>query len=84
MTENQFRRQINRVLSLNNELIGALGRLGTMASEVLGSEYVADLCEGGEIEFRPIEEDGVADDGLGQFSHTTIYEEDIFNMLRGE
>ena len=84
MTEDKFRRQIDIVLELNNKLIGQLGILSIMASEVLGEEYNADLCNGDEIEFRPVDEYGFIDDGIGPNTHSTKYEEDIIRIIRGE
>lgn len=84
MTENEFRRQINKVLSINSSLSGELEKLGRMASEILGAEYIADLCNGAEIEFHPVGEDGIADDGLGSDNHTTILEEDVIAIIRTE
>lgn len=42
-------------------LQSALGQLGAAASEILGYEVVADICNGEEIEFREVCDNGVAD-----------------------
>lgn len=81
MTRRQIENQINRVLSASHRLNGELSVLGNMASEVFGAEYIADLCNGGEIEFRPIMEDGVADDGCSPDNHLTRYAEEIYSIL---
>lgn len=82
MTEKQFKKQILKVLSVNSALSGELEKLGIMASEILGANYIADLCEGAEIEFHPVGEDDIADDGLGSDNHTTIFEEDVIAIIR--
>lgn len=81
MTRRQIENQINRVLSASNRLVRELSVLSTMASEVFGAEYIADLCAGDEIEFRPMMEDGVADDGCSPNSHSTRYAEEIYSIL---
>ena len=50
-----------KVLSLNIDLSSKLQELGRAASERLGYDVVADLCNGGEIEFRRVMGDGVPD-----------------------
>lgn len=82
MKENQFRRQISKVLSANIALSRELQQLGIIASEILGAEYVANICNGAEIEFRPVGRDGIADDGLGPDNYATKYEEDIITIIR--
>ena len=81
MTRRQIENQINRVLSASRRLDGELSVLGTMASEIFGTEYIADLCAGDEIEFRPMMEDGIADDGCGSDNHLTRYVEEIYSIL---
>ena len=61
MTDKQIIELNNNVLSLNNDLSCKLQELGRIASERLGYDVIADLCNGGEIEFRVIMGDGVAD-----------------------
>lgn len=49
-------------LRLNIRLSNKLQELSRAASERLGYDVVADICNGGEIEFRRILKDGLADD----------------------
>lgn len=51
----------DKCFSCENALQSALSELAIAASEVLGYEVVADLCNGSEIEFRTITDDGVPD-----------------------
>ena len=60
----------------SNDLTNALGTLARMASEVLGYEVVADICNGDEIEFRTMIDDGVADDDIA------IRMEDIISKIK--
>lgn len=60
----------------SNSLTGALGTLASMASEVLGYEVVADICNGNEIEFRTIINDSVANNDVA------IRIEDIIDKLK--
>ena len=64
-------------LRLSIRLSNKLQELAHAASERLGYDVVADLCKGGEIEFRRIKEDGVPD------SNSCILIEDILNK-KGE
>jgi hypothetical protein len=61
MTNKQIIGLNNIVLSLSNDLSCKLQELAHAASERLGYDVVADLCTGGEIEFRRIMGDGVPD-----------------------
>ena len=61
MTDKQIINLNNRVLSLNIDLSNKLQMLARAASERLGYDVVADLCNGAEIEFRRIMDDGVPD-----------------------
>lgn len=60
----------------SNDLTSALGALASMASEVLGYEVVADICNGNEIEFRTIMDDSVANNDVA------IRMEDIIEKLK--
>lgn len=51
----------NRVQALSISLSSKLQELARAASDRLGYDVVADLCNGGEIEFRRVMEDGVPD-----------------------
>lgn len=61
MTKRQIQRLYDRCLDLDASLAAALGTLGKAASEIIGEELRADLCEGGEIEFRHMVGDYVDD-----------------------
>lgn len=61
MTDKQIINLNNKVLSLNIDLSSKLQELARAASKRLGYDVVADLCNGGEIEFRRIMDDGVSD-----------------------
>lgn len=61
MTDKQIINLNNKVLSLNIDLSSKLQDLARAASERLGYDVVADLCNGAEIEFRRIMDDGVPD-----------------------
>lgn len=50
-----------KVLDASAHLDSALGQLGAAASEILGYEVVADICNGDEIEFREVGDNGVED-----------------------
>ena len=50
-----------KVLGTFIQLQSALGQLGAAASEILGYEVVADICNGNEIEFREVGDNGVED-----------------------
>lgn len=43
---------VKNVLKANNKLNSSLSELSKSASELFGSELVADICNGDEIEFR--------------------------------
>jgi len=57
----ELRRAVNRVLSLENRLSGALAQLADIATEIYGEDLQADLCGGSEIEFRRRGDDGYFD-----------------------
>jgi hypothetical protein len=61
MRDKQIINLNNKALSLSIELSNKLQELARAASERLGYDVVADLCNGGEIEFRRVMEDGVPD-----------------------
>ena len=76
MTNKQIINLNNKVLSLSNELSCKLQELAHTASERLGYDVVADLCNGGEIEFRRVMGDGVPD------TNNCILLEDILAQKR--
>ncbi len=61
MTDKQIINLNDKVLLLNIDLSNKLQKLASAASERLGYDVVADLCNGAEIEFRRIMDDGVPD-----------------------
>ena len=65
-----------KVLKKSIELTMALGELGRMASKILNKDVVADICNGEEIEFREVDQEGVAD------SNSFIYMRDIINKIK--
>lgn len=50
------------VLNASAQLSAALGKLSSVASEIYGEEVKADLCGGGEIEYRTVNSKGYIDD----------------------
>lgn len=58
----ELRRAEKRVLDAANRLSASLGELSNVATEIYGEDLQADLCEGGEIEFRRRNGDGYFDD----------------------
>lgn len=61
MTDKRLIYLNNRVQSLHNRLSCELQELSRAASDRLGYDVVADICNGGEVEFRRIMKDGVPD-----------------------
>lgn len=61
MTDKQIINLNNKVLSLSIKLSSKLQELSHAASARLGYDIAADLCNGGEIEFRRVMDDGVPD-----------------------
>lgn len=61
MTDKQIKRLYDTVLSIETKLSFALQELGLAVSARLGKDVIADLCNGGEIEFRETLEDGSPD-----------------------
>lgn len=61
MTDKQIINLNDKVLSLNIDLSNKLQKLAHAASERIGYDVIADLCNGAEIEFRRIMDDGVPD-----------------------
>jgi hypothetical protein len=71
MTDKQIINLNNKALSLSYDLSYKLRELARAASERLGYNVVADLCNGAEIEFRRVMDDGVPD------TDSCIYLEDV-------
>lgn len=75
MTKKQLLRQQSRCLEYSNKMFGALEVLSQLASTVLEYEVRADICNGGEIEFRRVDEFNYVD------SNCTIRIEDVLKRL---
>ena len=75
VTKSKLIRKQNQVLSFFNQTQGALEELSILASEAYGEELKADLCNGGEIEFR------TSDDPDGLNGDSLIRLEDVINRL---
>ena len=58
----ELRRAERRVFNASNRLSAALEELSNIATEIYGEDLQADLCGGGEIEFRRRGRDGYVDD----------------------
>lgn len=66
----------NKVYDLSASLTAQLEILGKAASEILGYQVVADLCNGEEIEFRIVEKEDIAD------SNSCIRMEEVIDKLK--
>lgn len=66
----KFLKQYKKCEDINNRLDIALQKLGSITSNIYGETLVADICVGGEIEFRSLDD---------AFSCLTI--EDIIEKL---
>lgn len=71
MIDKQIIKLNDEILSLHIELSSKLQELARAASKKLGYDVIADLCNGAEIEFRVINDDGVPD------TDSCIYLEEI-------
>ena len=76
ITKKKLLRAEQLCYKFSNDLTCALEVLASMASEVLGYEVVADICNGDEIEFRTMIDDSVADDDIA------IRMEDIISKIK--
>lgn len=72
----ELRRAERRVFNASNRLSTALEELSNIATEIYGEDLQADLCSGGEIEFRRRGHDGYFDD------HDCVRIEDIEKISR--
>ena len=70
----QLKKAEEKVFDASAKLSSAIGHLSSIASEIYGEELQADLCGGGEIEFRRYDKHG-ADD------FDTIRIEDLEKMI---
>lgn len=75
VTKSKLIRKQNQVLSSFNKTMGFLEDLSILASEAYGEDLVANLCNGGEIEFR------TSNDPDGLNSDCFIRIEDLINRL---
>lgn len=75
VTKSKLIRKREQVLSSFNQTLGFLEELSILASEAYGEDLRADLCNGGEIEFR------TSNDPDGLNSDCFIRLEDIINRL---
>jgi len=57
----ELKRAESRVFDAADRLSAALGELSDIATEIYGEDLQADLCGGGEIEFRRRNDDGYFD-----------------------
>lgn len=57
MNKKTISQLVKNVLKANNKLNSSLSELSQSASELFGSELVADICNGDEIEFRKEDDD---------------------------
>ena len=62
MSKKELLKAYNNVLKLDRLLSGALNTLSEAASAYAGTTLQADICGGGEIEFRQVDERGYAND----------------------
>lgn len=75
VTKKQLLAAESAVLTTAGELSIKLGRLSNLATDVLGFDVRADLCSGGEIEFRCVDDRGYVDD------FSTIRMEDVIRKI---
>ena len=62
MAKNKLKKQYDKCLKIANELSVQMQELSRLASEEYGQDLQADICNGNEIEFRIVEENGSPDD----------------------
>lgn len=77
MTENKLRILENRVYNKLSDMQSNLEELAKAASEILGFEVIADICNGSEIEFRTRNDRGYVEDS------SCIRMEDVIRKLKG-
>ena len=65
----------DKCLDLENKLELKMQQLSCIATEIYGEELRADICNGGEIEFRTLDKDGYVD------ADSVILIEDIMDRL---
>jgi len=62
MTEKKLKSLERKCYEAESKLNHALADLANAASEILGFEVIADICNGSEIEFRQVDKFGSVDD----------------------
>lgn len=75
VTKKQLLAAESAVLTTAAQLSYKLGRLSNLATDALGFNVQADLCGGGEIEFRCVDDRGYVD------AFSTITMEDIIRKI---
>lgn len=78
MTEGELLRRHKTVLKASNKLVIALQDLAAAASELYGEKLIAAISEGEEIEFRRVDDYGIAND------YDCILIEDILNKSKAQ
>ena len=78
MTEKQLRKIESKIYGLSADLTAELEKLSSVATDILGYDVVADICNGSEIEFRTTNDRGFVDD------FSCIRLEDVINKLKEE
>lgn len=63
----------SRVYDADTKLSAALTKLGETVSKATGEKFVAEMCHGGEIEFRHAGDDGIAIDDFEVVGIESIY-----------
>jgi len=75
VTVKQLKLIEKRIYLYEKYLSSALNQLSSAASEIMGRELHADICNGGEIEIREIDAHGFIDD------FSCIRMEELINKL---
>lgn len=77
MAQNSSKMQLiriyNKCLDIENKLEIELQKLSKIATEIYGKVLIADICEGNEIEFRMLDNNGYVND------YSTILIEEIID-----
>ena len=61
MAKSKLEKQYDKCLKIANELSAQMQELSRLASKEYGQELQADICNGDEIEFRIVDENGLPD-----------------------
>lgn len=62
MTKSEIKKAYAKCLQKSRELELAMQALSAKVSQALGVDYIADICNGDEIEFRSLDKYGLADE----------------------